>query len=187
MRLVVDAASYCSDKKLFGFILFVLVSLPLMMLPLYLFVAPPPFLDRAMPAVAAFAAGSFIVLYLSWLSLKTRGLVFKVPMRVYEEGVLIQGSASLAPSLIRHHDLASLEFWYNLSYLKTKSGCSVITAEGQGRIMSPEAFRDKASLKDFVFYLRPLMERNGLRLAQEDEISDSLHVVFRRDLLMQRI
>lgn len=185
MELQVDSARFSSDGKFSGFMLLVLLSSPLFIISAYLLITPPELFADAMPAALAFAVGSIFVLLLFGLFLKTRGLIFKIPLRVYDKGVLLQSTAHIRPKLVNWHDLSSLELWEGLPYKKTKGGCIALTSEGE--IKTVELFRDKAAFKEFVGAIRPMLEENGLKMAHEDEGETYYSVTFRRSIIPVRI
>lgn len=178
MNLIADSAPYSSDNRLSGFILLVVIATPLMVLPIYLLVAPPPGLAGA--AILAFAIGSLMVLLLFGLFLKTRGYLFKIPFRVFDTGVMIQPIAHIRPKIIEWLDLSSLELWTGISYKKSDSGCAALTPSGE--VKSTELFKDKESLKEFVSSIRTFLEEKGMKMVEEDEGDSSYSVKFRRSL-----
>jgi len=180
MKIVADSARYSSDNRFSGFMMLVLLSSPLFIISVYLLLTPPELFEDAMPAAIAFTAGSILVLLLFGLFLKTRGLIFKIPIRVYDEGVLIQSTAHIRPKLIEWVDLLSLDLWEGLSYKKTKGGAIALTTEGE--IKSTELFKDKNALKEFVAVVRPFLEEKGMKVVQEDEGESNYSITFRRSL-----
>lgn len=180
MKLVADSAPYSSDNRLSGFILLVVIATPLMVLPVYLLMAPPPALAGAAPAALAFAIGSLMVVLLFGLFLKTRGYLFKIPFRVYDEGVLIQPTAHIRPKVIEWLDLSSLELWVGIPYKKSDSGCAALTPAGE--VKSTELFKSKDSLMEFISVIRPSIEEKGMKMVEENEGDSYFSVKFRRSL-----
>ncbi|MEW6748198.1 MAG: hypothetical protein AB1295_00615 [Candidatus Micrarchaeota archaeon] len=185
MELIADAASFSSDNRFNGFMLLSLLSTPLFIISFYLLISPPELFADAKPAALAFVIGSFFVLLLLCLFLKTRGLIFKVPLRIYDGGILIQSTAHIRPKLVRWQDLTSLELWEGLSYMKTKGGSIALTSEGE--VKTVELFKDKEALKTFVKTVRPVMEGHGLKMAAEDEGGSHYSATFRRSIVPVRL
>jgi len=180
MKLVADSARYSSDNRFSGFMLLVLLSSPLVIISTSLLLTPPELFEHAMPAALAFAIGSIAVLLLFGLFLKTRGLIFKIPIRVYEDGVLVQPTSQIRPKVIEWMDLMSLELWEGLPYKKTKSGAVALTPAGE--IKSTELFKGKEPLKEFINTIRPYLEDKGMKVVQEDEGESHYSITFRRGL-----
>ncbi|MFH0737617.1 MAG: hypothetical protein V1827_03605 [Candidatus Micrarchaeota archaeon] len=177
MELVSDAGAYSTDRRSMGFILLMGLSTPLVVIPLFLIFAPVGPFEGAQPAAIAFAIGSILVILLLSHLLKARGYLYKIPLKVYREGILVQPASKMRPQIIRLEGLLSLELWHGIPYMGP-SGC---TAETAGRtIKSAEPFRDKASLERFVKEISPVLEEAGFKIAKEDAGEGSLRVVFRR-------
>lgn len=155
-----------------------LVSTPLIVVPMFLLFAPiGPFVG-ALPAAIAFAIGSILVISLFSHLLKAKGYLYKIPLKVYKEGIIIQPASKIRPEVIKLEGLRSLELWHGLPYMGAESGCIAESIEKRSK--SAEPFRDKASLESFIEEISPLMQRSGFKLAQEDDGERSLRVVFRR-------
>jgi hypothetical protein len=180
MNLISDASAYSEDLRFRGFAILMVAAAAFIIVLAYLFVAPPDFLAHAKPAVALAALGALIVLFTLGLLLKGRGMLFKVPLKFYDEAVMVQPALGMRPVVIPYAEIASLELWWGLPYKKTARGCSVLSARQS--VTSVEAFPDKESLRRMAEAVRPTLEQNGLKLSSAEEEAGSLHYTFHRDV-----
>lgn len=182
MKLVADSKDYSSDKRALGFTLLICFAVPLMFAPLYLLVAPAAL---GFPAQAALALllGGLALLSFVFIFLKGKGIIFKVPMRVFDEGVLLQPLIGLRPRVLQYADVSSIELFYGAGG-KVGSGCTAICKDGT-RVRSVEHFNDKESLKSFTERIRPVLEQGGFRLIDSQEGGVSVRFSFRRPLSLQ--
>jgi hypothetical protein len=176
MKLIADCREFSDDMSLMGFSSLLIATLLAIVLSVFIFVTPS--LSLLAPI---WAAGSVIVVVTLALFLKHRGLIFKVPMKVFEEGLLVQPAMGLKPRVIEFDDVASVELWWGLPYRKTARGCSVLSFR-HGTLTTVETFHGKESLKRFAEAIRPALEAHGLRMKPPAEESDSMEFVFQRDV-----
>ncbi len=115
------------------------------------------------------------------LYLKGRGILFKVPLRVLDDGILIQPATGFLPVLAPYSDISAIELFYGAEG-KVKTGCAVSSAKS-GRIRSTENFSDAVSMKSFTERIRPALEQNGFRLVDSQEGKDSARFSFRRPII----
>jgi hypothetical protein len=174
MKLVADVKDYSADRKGIGFVLLVFSTLLLFVLPFYLVAQPPGFLRGLKPVIMAEGAGCFVFLIMLAVFMKSRGMLFKVPLRVYDESVLIQPALSLAPRMIPYARISSIELWY-------ESGCSgcAVQALPEGRVKSVECFSSRQKAKDFTDSIRPAMESSGFTMKAEED-ARSFRAMFRK-------
>ncbi|MFN7991690.1 MAG: hypothetical protein U0R44_06040 [Candidatus Micrarchaeia archaeon] len=184
MRLIMDGKDFSADLRLPGFIFICMAGIVLIVFPLVLLVSPPRMFAGAVPAVMIGAIGAVIVLLMLGIYLKSRGMLFKLPLRVFDEGVMIQPIMGLKPAMIPYQDIASMEIWFGLGYKKAVCGCSILSFKGS--VHSVETFRDKEDLRRFVDGFRLTMENNGLKMKPPEEEAGSLHFVFQRDVVKRR-
>lgn len=180
MELIADAAGYSEDLKFRGFVIIMAAAAAFIIASIYLMVAPPDFLAHARPAVFLAAGGGLIVLATLGLVLKSRGMLFKVPLKFYDEAVLIQPVLGMRPVLVPYREIASLEIWYGLGYKRVSRGSSVLSSRYS--VTSVEAFPDKESLRKLAEKARPALEASGLKLASADDEAGALHYTFHRDV-----
>jgi hypothetical protein len=182
MNLLADAKEYTDDKRLAGFIILAVSVTVLAILPLYLYFSPPDFLIRARPVAALWGLGGIIFLVTLAFFLQNRGMLFKLPLKVYDEALLIQPVFSLGPKRVPYEDISSLEIWYGEGYRRARSGCSVLSGK-LGSITSVENFHGKEGLRSFVERIRPMLEQKGLRMKVPYEEAGSLEYVFHRPMV----
>jgi hypothetical protein len=182
MKLVADSKDFSSDKRALGFTLLLCFSIPLMLAPLYLLVAPS-MLGIPAPAALAILLGGIALLVFLGLFLKGQGILFKVPLRVFEEGILIQSAVGLRPVIVPYSDISAIELFYGAEG-KVRNGCLVSSAKS-GRVRSIENFSDKGMLKSFTERIRPTLEQNGFRMEDSAESGNSARFAFRRPMSFQ--
>jgi hypothetical protein len=176
MKLVSDAKAYSEDRNLLGFVLLGVSVLILFVFPLFLIAAPPQGLSGFQPALVAEAAGSIVVLFALALFLKGKGLILKVPLRVYEEGVLIQKAMSSVPEIVPFRNVSSIEFFLS----PAGAGCLVISLDGNYR--SVENFTGAARIKEFVLSVGPALALAGFAKSVEEN-GGSFRASFRKSLV----
>ena len=184
MELIDDAAGYSTDLRLRGFAIISLATVLLIVIPTYLLAAPPDFLSHERPAIFLAAGGALIVLCTLALVLKGKGMLFKIPLKFYDEAMLIQPVLGMRPVIIPYKEIASLELWHGLGYKRVGSGCYVLSSRNS--VTSVEVFKDKQSLMAFLGKIRPALEKSGLRMSPPDEEAGSLHCTFHRDVGRRR-
>jgi hypothetical protein len=182
MKLVSDAKDYSQDLGGSGFALLAFSVLVLFVLPLYLVVQPPESLIAIRPVLVAEAAGSVIVLFTIALFLKSTGMLMNVPLKVYEEGILIQPVLSTMPKAIPFQRISSLEIFRARN---GRSGCSVLSRD-EGRQRSVETFIDAMRARGFVESIRPALEAAGFASSIEGD-ARSLRAMFRKKAGRPRI
>ncbi len=180
MNLIADASGSSSDLRMQGFIALAVATVVLLSVPLYLLVSPPDFLARERPAIVLAAGGAVIVLLTLGMVLKGKGMLFKIPLRFYDEALLIQPVLGLNPAIVPYREIASLELWWGLPYKRAPRGCSVLSTHYS--VTSVETFTDKESLRKFAEKVRPVLEQSGLKLSSADDEAGSLHYTFHRDI-----
>lgn len=183
MNLIADSKDYSSDQRALGFALLLCFSIPLMFAPLYLLAAPSALGIPFQAAFAILAGGLALMLFLG-LFLKGRGILFKVPMRVFDEGIVIQPAIGLSPVLIQYGDISAIELFYG-SNGKIKSGCSV-SSISRGRIRSIENFSSGDSMQSFAGKIRPHLEDAGFRLEDSQAGENPARLAFRKSILPAR-
>ena len=141
-------------------------------------------LFRATSVVLLWTAGALIFLGVLVLYLQNKGMLFKIPLKFYDEGVQIQPLLAMKPKMVPYEEISSLELWYNVGYLRTKSGSSLLSSKVS--VTSVENFPDKESIKRFVEQVRPVLESKGLKMKAPDEEAQSLQFVFHRDIGKRR-
>jgi len=178
MALISDSKDYSKDRRSASFVLIICFALPLMLVPIYLIVSPVEYIAR--PAAAALLAGALVFILFIGLFLKGKGLLFKMPLRVLDNGILIQPAMRLGPVMADYRTISSIEMWYGRDE-PIHSGCTVLSGV-RGRLTSVESFRDADSLHEFVEGISPALFSQGFKrtLIQEP---GSLSVVFRKALL----
>lgn|GEM_PF-6716831 len=176
MELVADAAHYSINRGATGLALLAISIIILFVIPLWIALQPPPSLTALKPALMAEAAGSVALLFMVALFLLGRGMLLKMPLRVYDEGLLIQPLLSTTPSIIPYKDISSIELWYGAP--GNRNGCAVLSRHGK-RITSVEAFRDKIKAKEFTELIAPVFEAAGFTMRSEDG-ERSFSIMFRR-------
>jgi len=180
MKIVADSKDFSSDKRALGFSLLLCLSIPLMFAPLYLLVAPS-MLGIPSPAALAILLGGLVLMLFFGLFLKGRGILFKVPLRVLDTGILIQPASGFIPILAPYADISAIELFYGEGG-KVKNGCLVSSAKS-GRIRSIENFSGALSMKSFTELIRPVLEQNGFRLVDSLEGKGSARFSFRRPII----
>lgn len=150
----------------------------LFVIPVWIALQPPPSLAAFKPVLVAEAVGSTILLFMIALFLQGRGMLLKMPLRVYNEGLLIQPFLSTTPSIVQYTDISNIELWYGAPDRKNRSGCMALSRDGK-RITSVEAFRDKTRAKEFIALIAPAIEAAGFTTRSEDD-ETSFSVMFRR-------
>jgi len=182
VKLVADSRDFSSDQRALSFALLLCFSLPLIIVPLYLLFAPPAELAIPKPAAAALLMGAVAVIAFIVLFLKGRGILFKVPMRVFEEGILIQSAMGIRPVVVPYADISAIELWQGAEG-KIRSGC-LLQSPKQGKIRSVENFTDKNALKSFAERLRHSLGQNGFRPDAVWEAENSIRISFRKPLVI---
>ncbi|MFH0884173.1 MAG: hypothetical protein V1861_00500 [Candidatus Micrarchaeota archaeon] len=177
MKLVADSKDFSSDKRALGFTLLLCLSIPLMFAPIYLLVAPSVLGIPAPAALAILLGGLALMLFLG-VFLKGRGILFKVPLRVFEEGLLIQPAVGLRPFLVPYSDISAVELFYGAEG-KVKNGCMVLSGQ-YGKIKSVENFTDAMALKSFTMAIEPFLMRNSFKMEINEEKGLTARFVFRR-------
>jgi hypothetical protein len=185
VKLIADSKDFSSDQLTLSFALLLCLSLPLIFVPLYLLIAPPPSFAIPKPAATALLIGAMFVIVFIGLFLKGRGILFKVPMRVFEEGIIIQPAMGIRPFLVPYADISAIEIWQGMDG-KIRTGCSV-SSVNSGTVRSVENFIDKNALKSFVDRIRPALEQNGFRAEGAQESGNSARFAFRRPLSLQGV
>ena len=178
MRIVADSNDYSADRRALSFALLLCFALPLIVIPLYLFVSPEEIIAR--PAAAALMGGAVLFIVFFGLFLKGRGILFKVPLKVFEEGILIQPKMRLGPKMVSFEHISSIELWHGRRN-DSPSGCSVLSSV-DGRVSSTESFRDAEALRQFAERISPALFALGFR---KSELSDpgAATIVFRKQQL----
>lgn len=179
MKLVADSRDYSSDRRALSFALLFCFALPLMLAPLYLLVAPEA-LNVPRPAVFALLLGGIGLIVFLGVYLKGKGILFKVPMKAFEEGILIQPAMGFRPLVVPYGDISSMELWCGPSG-KIKAGCAILSGK-QGTIKSVENFSDARALKAFAERIGASLEGAGFRTESAEEGADSARYVFRKAL-----
>ncbi len=180
MELVADSSGSASDLRFRGFVIIMAAGAIFIIGSVYLMVAPPEFLAHARAAVFLAAGGALIVLATLGLALKGKGMLFKVPLKFFDEAVLIQPVLGLRPVIVPYKEIASMELWHGLGYKRVGSGCSVLSSRYS--VTSVEPFKDKESLRALAEKVRPALESSGLKLKTAEDDAGSLHYVFQRDV-----
>lgn len=162
MNLIAQAGEYSTDRSAYGFIILALAMLPLISFPLYVMYSPG--LGQAGPAAAAFLVCSIALLAFLALFLKGRGMLFRLPIRAYDRGILMQPAMRIRPILVPYAEISSIEFWRGRQG-GLHSGCELRSA-AHGTIRSVESFRDDESLSAFISRIRPALEENGLLMSE---------------------
>ncbi|MCI0503868.1 hypothetical protein L0Y65_04100 [Candidatus Micrarchaeota archaeon] len=184
MNLIADSKDFSSDQRKSGLALLLCFSIPLMFAPLYLLVAPSS-LGIPFPAALAVLLGGLALMLFIGLALKSRGMLFKVPLRVFDGGLLIQPAVGLKPVMVPYPDISAVELFYG-SEEKIKSGCSVSTFS-RGRIRSIENFSGKDSMQSFAGKIRPALEQSGFRLDDSQEGERSARYLFRKPVVLPAV
>jgi hypothetical protein len=182
MKLIADSKDFSSDKRALGFTLLLCFAIPLMFAPLFL-LAAPSMVGIPAPAALAILLGGLALLLFLGLFLKGQGILFKVPLRVFEEGLLIQPAVSLRPVMVPYPDISAIELFYGAEG-KVKMGCSVSSAKS-GRIRSIENFSDISALKSFTERIRPVLEQTGFRMEDSQESGNFARFAFRKPISFQ--
>ncbi len=177
MALIADSKDYSRDRRAASFAIILCFGIPLMLVPLYLFVSPVEYLPR--PAAAALLAGSLLFMLFAGLYLKGRGILFKFPMRVLDNGILIQPMMRLRPVMADFRSISSIELWHGRDG-DPPSGCSVLSGD-KGRLISAESFCDAESLCRFAESISPALYSQGFRKTEMRE-PGSYSAVFRKVL-----
>lgn len=179
MKLVADSKDYSSDKRALGFTLLLCLSIPLMFAPLYLLVAPS-MLGIPAPAALAILLGGLVLLVFLGVFLKGRGILFKVPMKAFVEGMLIQPAMGFRPIVVPYGDISSIELSCGEPG-KLKAGCTLLSGK-YGKVRSVENFTDADTLKAFAEKIGPALEDAGFRTESAEESATSARYIFRKSL-----
>ncbi len=177
MNLVADSSDYSKDQRAISFALLFCLAMPLMLAPLYMLVAPGAFSIPAQASLALLFGGITLIFFLG-IYLKGRGILFKVPLKAFEEGLLIQPAMGLRPAVVPYKDISSIELWCGREG-KMRAGCAVLS-QTHGRIRSVENFTDASSLKSFAERIGTALENAGFRTESAEESQDSARYVFKR-------
>ena len=122
MELVADASTYSINRGAIGLAILASSIIVLFVIPVSMAVQPPQYLAAFKPALEAEAAGSVALLFMIALFLLGRGMLLKMPLRVYNEGLLIQPMLSTTPSIVSYADIASIELWHGTDKKKRLQG-----------------------------------------------------------------
>jgi hypothetical protein len=179
MKLVADSKDYSSDKRALSFALLFCFALPLMFAPLYLLVAPGA-LNVPKQAIFALLLGGIALIVFLGVYLKGKGILFKVPLKAFAEGLLIQPAMGFRPLVVPYEDVASIELWCG-SAGRINAGCAILSGK-HGSIKSVENFTDGNSLKAFAERIGPALEDAGFRTESAEEGASSARYVFRKAL-----
>ncbi|MEW6035438.1 MAG: hypothetical protein AB1529_02395 [Candidatus Micrarchaeota archaeon] len=178
MKMVADARDYSQDHSSAGLVVLALSFMPLLVIPIYILASPHEPLSGAAPTAFVFALSGLAFMGFFGMYLKSNGLLFKVPLRVFEEGLLIQPTLGMGPKRLTYGQITAAELWLG----KSGGGCMVLT-RGGAAIRSVENFRDRDAMKAFAGCIRPTLEAAGLRLAHNDDGEQSLRMAFRRSIV----
>jgi len=181
MELAADSKDFSSDKGAIGFVAMAIASLVLMLIPIYLIVSPPDLLAGAQSASFAMLFGSIITLFTLALFLKSNGMLFKIPLKVFDTSIAIQPVMSMRPLMVPYSDVSSIELWYHAKS-QNRSGCSVLSVT-HGAVKSVENFRNKESLIAFAEQIRPVLEDFGFQSVAMNDSPSSAHYSFRRRII----
>ncbi len=178
MKMVADAREYSKDHSSAGLVVLALSFMPLLVIPIYVLASPHEPLSGAPPAAFAFALSGLAFMGFFGMYLKSNGLLFKLPLRMFEEGLLIQPTLGIGPKKLQFREITAAELWQG----KSGGGCMVLT-RGGAAIRSVENFRDREAMRAFAERIRPTLEAAGLKLAHNDDGEQSLRMTFRRSLV----
>ena len=173
--IVADAKDYSSDLFVRGAAILAL-SGAMLIFSIY-FVSG---LSGGSAILPVLVIGSVLFLLTLFLFLKGRGMILHTPLRLSDEGVLIQPASGFHPVLVPYNDIASVELWWGLSYRRASRGCSVLSYR-HGSVASVETF-EREPLKKFIDSIKPLLEKKGLMLRHSDEDARSSYFAFQRDV-----
>lgn len=173
--IVTDAKDYSADLSARG-ISILAASGAVLIIVIYLVSTLP----GGAPILPVMAICSAVFLLALFLFLRGRGMVMHTPLRLNDDGVTLRSVARFRPAHVPYPDIASLELWWNVPYLRTSRGCSVLSY-AHGSITSVETF-DRESLKRFVEAARPFLEKKGLKLRHSEDDGRSLLYAFQRDV-----
>ena len=112
-----------------------------------------------------FLIGLLAILFIA----KTNGMIFNIPLKVYDKGIHIQSiSWDFKGRFIPFEDIRSLEFFFDCGWSYANRGCAVKTIS-RGTITSIENFPSVERLEEFIEKIKPILEKKGLRLVKKEE------------------
>lgn len=179
MNLAADAKDYSAGSGPAGLAIMSILVLALFVLPLYLAAQPPQQLIRARPVLLAEAAGSAVLLLVITAFLRSNGAILKTPLKVYDEGILIQPGLSTTPRIVRFIDISRIDVWHGPG---NRGGCSTLSIGG--RLRSVEIFRDKETTKRFIDAISPALQAQGFIIRKEEDAS-TIRASFRRSNIIK--
>jgi hypothetical protein len=174
MKLVFDSKDCSHDRKGRGMLIMAAAVIALFVMPLSIAVSPPPELASIRPALIAEAVCSAFLLLVLAIYLKGNGTIPGLPIRLYEEGVLMQPVLEAFPSTILYEDVSTIEFWFS----GAGSGCSIRSRDGT-RKRSVESFVNKEAFDGFIAAVSPTLGVAGF-VAEANGTQGSAHITFRR-------
>jgi hypothetical protein len=183
VKLIADSKDFSHDRRAVSFAILIISSIPFMFAPLYVLVWRSSLGVPLEAALAELLGGITLMLFLG-LFLMGKGILFKVPLRAFDEGVLIQPAVGLRPALVPYADISAIELFYGADG-SVRTGC-VVSAPKRGRIRSIENFHSPSAVESFVAAIRPALEQAGFRLADRHVGNRLARFEFRRHVLPPR-
>jgi hypothetical protein len=110
------------------------------------------------------------------LFLKSKGLIFKIPLKVYDEGLLIQKALASTPSIVPFRGISSIEFFFS----RAGARCAVSSIDGSHR--SVENFSSAGRMKEFVLSIEPALGVEGFTMRIEED-GGSFRASFRKSIM----
>jgi len=178
MRLLLDAKDYTQNLNILGYALLVMLFLFFLFVNLLVFIFSFSPGENA-PSLFETIPETMLAFLVTAIVFKLRGVIFKVPLRIYDEGIEFQPSLlSIRPAFVPFNDVQSIGFKHEYGLARRESAWTVHTLSSW--YSRDENFHDKEEFGKFMEKATPILISHGLRLKYSRQEKGLLEFAFER-------